>query len=163
MASPLRPIFEKRIDDATHRIVEHQVMPWVFLNAGPKFSVRRFDGSEIAFHGVDFEGAPRAAFWDGYITPFLEALVTEEIDHAVALATERKVDLQQLLPEVENLLLSAIRKVLERMAKLDRGMRAEGHPEEVELRSVDAESDRMRDFVARAIAERRSGMAQRGG
>lgn len=153
MASPLYATFEQRVGDATHRLIENQVMPWIFLNAGPKFSVRRFDGREIAFQGVDFEGAPRAAFWDDYITPFLEALATEEIGHAVALAAEGKADLKRLLPEVEGLLLSAARKVLERMARVDQGMRADGHPDSVELRAVDAEFDRVRQFIAGLILE----------
>lgn len=152
MADPLHPIIEARIDRATHRIIEDQVMPWLFLEAGPKFSVRRYDGSEIAFHRVAYDGAPRTAFWNGYILPYLEALATAEIDHAVSLAAQRKANLERLLPDVAALLLSAARKVLERMARVDQGMRGDGGADDAPLRPVASELDHMRDFVSARVS-----------
>lgn len=152
MADPLHPIIEARIDRATHRIIEDQVMPWLFLETGPRFSVRRYDGSEIAFQRVAYDGAPRSAFWNGYILPYLEALATAEIDHAVSLAAEREADLERLLPEVAGLLLSAAQKVLERMARVDQGMRADGAADAPPVRPVEGELQHMRDFVSDRIS-----------
>jgi hypothetical protein len=163
MADPLLPIIEARIDRATHRLIEDQVMPWLFLETGPKFSLRRFDGSEIAFQHVAYAGAPRAAFWDGYIVPYLEAMATTEIDHAVSLTAERKADLEKadldrLLPDVATLLLSAARKVLERMARVDQGMRTDDGADAPPLRPVGGELAHMRDFVSARVS---SALAQR--
>lgn len=148
MTSPLYPTFEKRINDAARVIVEKNVTPWAFLKAGPKFSVKTFNGKEISYQGIAFEGAPRTVFWGGYIDPFLEALAVEEIGHAVSLATERKVDLRILLPEVEGLLLSASNKIFYEMAKIDRNLRGNGYPANVNLRSTKAEFDRISEFIS---------------
>ena len=75
-------------------------------------------------------------------------MAVDEISHAVSIATERKVDLKILLPEVEGLLLSATRKVFDRMAEIDRRLRGNGFPESVPLRSIETEFNRMQDFIA---------------
>lgn len=75
--SPLNPIVEKRIDDATDGLLTRQVEPWLFLRQG--LSLQRFDGRSIAYSGVEFEDSPRLVFWAGYIEPFLQDLVVKEL------------------------------------------------------------------------------------
>lgn len=70
MPTPLYPTFRKRITDAFEQLDRQQVTPWAFMTAGPPFQVNRFDGTEVAYPGIKFEGSPREVFWSGYIEPF---------------------------------------------------------------------------------------------
>lgn len=154
MPTPLYPTFEKRINDATHRIIENQVTPWAFLKSNQNFNIKQFDGREIHYGLPSYEGSPQLVFWGGYIDPFLEDMAEKEISEAVSLASERKIDLKLLLPEVEGLLLSSTRKVLDRMTDIDQRLRGNGFPENVRPRSTEREFDRMRQFISvRASSE----------
>ncbi len=151
MTSPLYPIFRKRIEDATERIIREQVTPWAFLTAGPPFKVKQFSGRDISYQGIGFEGSPSTVFWGRYIDPFLEALAIEEIDIAVSSAKERGVDATLLLPEVQGLLIAAVLKIFRQMAEIDRRLRGKGFPEKVSLRSTEAEVNRLREFIEERI------------
>ena len=151
MTTPLYPTFRKRIEDATERIVRDQVIPWVFLTAGPPFKVKQFSGREISYQGVGFEGSPENVFWGRYIDPFLEALAVEEINFAVSSAKERGVDASLLLPEVQGLLVAAVQKVFRKMAEIDQRLRGQGYPEKIQLRSTEGEVTRLREFIDERI------------
>lgn len=151
MTTPLYPTFKKRIGDATEQLIQKQVTPWFFLNSGRPFRVKKFDGREIAYEGIGFEGSPSDVFWSRYIDPFLEALVVTEITTAVSLARERGVDARLLLPEIQQLLNAASRKVLSKMAEVDRRLRGKGFPEKAVVRSVEWESKCMSDFIEEHI------------
>lgn len=156
MATPLYPTFEKRIDDAADRLLRKQVDPWAFFNAGVSIQLTMFDGRSIRFPtGLEFSGSCRDQFWSRRnIDPFLEDLVVQEIADAVAPARERGVDAKQLLPEVEGLLLSSCKKIFNRMAEIDQGLRGKGYPKSVQRRSVDDKYNQMKAFVeARIQAE----------
>ena len=126
MTTPLFPIFEKRVADATNQILRKQVDPWLFMAEG--LSITRFDGSPISYNGIKFEGSPRQVFWSGYIQPFLAHLITSEIAAAISMARERSVDARQLLPEIRGLLTSSISKVFARMVDVDQRLRGGGFP-----------------------------------
>ena len=57
MTTPLYPTFCKRIDDTVDQLIQNQVTPWSFLTAGPPFRIKKFDGKEIAYQGIGFEGS----------------------------------------------------------------------------------------------------------
>lgn len=151
MTTPLYPIFRKRIEDATERIIRDQVTPWAFLTAGPPFKVKQFSGREISYQGVGFEGSPRTIFWGRYIDPFLEALAIEEIEFAVSSARERRVDATLLLPELQGLLNAAVQKIFREMAEIDRRLLGNGYPETVPLRSIEGEAGQLRAFIEEHI------------
>jgi hypothetical protein len=151
MTSPLYPTFRKRVDDATEQIVKQQVTPWSFLTAGPPFRVKMFDGKQIAYEGVGFEGSPRTLFWSRYIEPFLEDLCVSEIEAAVTMAKERGVDARQLLPELQNLLSAGCRRVYASMADVDRRLRGKCFPDKVALKSVDSEVATMVQFIEERV------------
>ena len=136
MTSPLYPTFRKRVDDATEHLIKQQVTPWSFLTAEPPFRIKSFDGRQIAYEGVGFEGSPRQVFWSRYIEPFLEDLCVSEITAAVSMANKRAVDASLLLREIQVLLSAGCRKVYTRMADVDRRLRGKGYPDKVELRSI---------------------------
>ena len=151
MTTPLYPKFRKSINDSIGILIQNQVTPWSFLTAGPSFRVKKFDGKEIAYQGVAFEGSPRLVFWSGYIEPFLEDLVVREISSAIISAREKGVDAVLLLPEVQGLLIAGARKIFAHMAEVDRRLRVGGYPESVTLRSVDPELQTITQFIDEQI------------
>jgi hypothetical protein len=151
MTTPLYPTFRKRIDDATRQLIQRQVTPWAFLTAGPPFRVKQFDGREIAYQGIGFEGSPRNVFWARYIDPFLEALVVDEIAAAIASAKERSVDAKLLLSEVQGLLIAATQKTFREMAEVDRRLLGKGFPERIPLRSVEHEIGQLSGFISERV------------
>lgn len=151
MTSPLYPIFRKRIEDATKRVIQDQVTPWAFWAAGTPFKVKQFSGREISYQGISFEGSPRTIFWGRYIDPFLETLAIEEIEFAVTSAKERKVDATLLLPEVQSLLNATIQKVFREMAEIDRPLLGKGFPETAPLRSSEGETAQLCAFIEERV------------
>ena len=151
MATPLYPTFQKRVNDAIEQLITKQVIPWSFLTAGPPFRVNGFDGRQISYQGVRFEGSPRDVFWGRYIEPFLEDLCISEISTAVSMAKEKSVDGRLLFSELQGLLSSGIRRVYGHMGDVDRNLRGKGYPESVPLRSVEGEVQRMNRFLDERI------------
>ena len=151
MTTPLYPTFRKRVDDAIDHLIAQQVTPWSFLTAGPPFRIKSFDGRQIAYAGVEFDGSPREIFWARYIEPFLEALCISEIGIAVSMAKKRGVDAKLLLPEVQGLLSAGFRKVYARMADVDRRLRGKGFPDKVRLMSIESKVRAMENFLDERI------------
>lgn len=151
MATPLYPTFRKRVVDAFEQLLKQQVTPWFFMKAGPPFRIKSFDGRQIAYQGVGFEGSPREVFWSRYIEPFLEQLCISEIEAAVSMAREKGVDARLLLPELQGLLSDGIKKVYREMADVDRTLRGKGYPNSVALRSIEVEIQRMDKFLNERI------------
>lgn len=145
------PTFRKRIDDRIEELIRKQVTPWVFMSVGPPLRIKTFDGREIAYQGISFEGSPRNVFWSRYIEPFLEEICISEIAAAVAMARERGVDARLLLPEVRSLLAVGIARVFIQMADVDRRLLRKGRAERLRLRSVDREIGTMTGFVEERI------------
>jgi hypothetical protein len=153
MTTPLYPTFEKRVEDAIEQLIKQQVTPWSFLKVSHPFRIKMFDGREIAYEGVGFfDGSPRLVFWSPqYIKPFLEHLCISEIDAAVSLAREKRVDAKLLLPELQNLLSSGCGRVYREMADVDRRLRGRGYPQSVKLRPVDEECQAMDRFITERV------------
>lgn len=149
MTSPLYPKFEKRIDDATLRLIRTQVEPWNFIQR--RLKLQTFDGRTISYEGIGFEGSPRHVFWSRFIEPFLEDIVVNELTAAIASAKKCEVDARVLLPEVQGLLLSSCRRTLQRMADVDRRLLGQGFPESVPLRSIEREYAAMREFIEKHV------------
>lgn len=151
MTTPLYPTFRKRIHDAFENLIRRQVTPWSFLTSGRPFRIQYFDGKQIAYEGVGFEGSPRDVFWSRYIEPFLEDIAIREIEAAVSQAKERGIDARQLLPEVQTLLSAGFRRVYARMTDVDRRLRGRGFPDKVAIRPVEREIAVMDEFLGERI------------
>ena len=147
MTTPLYPTFQKRITDAFEELIKNQVTPWCFLNSGKPMRVKMHDQKQISYEGVGFEGSPEHVFWSRYIEPFMEEICINEIEKAVKMADERNVSATSLLPEVEELLFSGVRKTFGEMAKTDQRLRGRGFPEKIPLRSIENEYKRMKSFI----------------
>jgi hypothetical protein len=151
MPTPLYPTFRKRAADAIEQLIRQQVTPWSFMAAGPPFRIKYFDGRQIAYEGVTFDGSPRKVFWSRYIEPYLEELCISEITAAVSMAHEKQVDAKLLLPELQGLLSAGFQKVYGQMADVDRRLRGKGYPQNVSLRPIDQELRAMEQFLDERI------------
>jgi len=151
MTTPLYPTFKKRVKDSIDQLIRKQVTPWLFLTAGPPLRIMRFDGREIYYQGVRFEGSPRLVFWSGYIGPFLENICVSEIEAAVSLAREKRVDGKLVLRELQGLLSSGCDRVYGQMANVDRRLRGRGNPRSVKLRPVGEECQAMDRFIKERV------------
>lgn len=149
--SPLYPTFKKRIDDAAESLISRQVTPWSFLKSGTPFRIKKFDGGEITYQEVEFDGSPRLVFWARYIEPFLEELSISEIAAAICMAEKRHVDAKKLLTEVQGLLSAAFRRVYARMAEIDRRLRGKGFPNKAASISTESKVQAMDAFLDERI------------
>ncbi len=147
MSTPLFPLLEKRISDNMQAIINSQVIPWVFMTSGKPFRIKRFDGREIAYEGLAFEGSPQDVFWSRYVEPFLEDEILKELAFVIETCQKRQIDALSVLSELEGLLVSLCRKVFASMADVDRRLRGGGYPERLVLRSIDSELTNMIDFI----------------
>lgn len=151
MTTPLYPTFQKRINDAFDDLINKQVIPWRFFNSGKPMRVKKHDGKQIHYEGGEFEGSPEQVFWSRYIEPFMEETCVNEIELAVKKAYEKGVDAKLLLPEVEQLLLSGIRKTYKEMAITDQRIKGKGFPDKTPLRPIDNKCNSMKDFIQTRI------------
>lgn len=147
MTTPLYPLFQKRTSDFADLLIQNQVTPWAFLNSGRPVKLKKFDGKEIHYRGLEFEGSPAVVFWGRYIEPFLEHHCLGEISAAVTMAKDREVDGALLLGEIRNILRSGCKRVYDRMADIDRNLRGMGFPDKVRRRPIDREFNVMTEFI----------------
>ncbi len=118
------------------------------MTAGPPFRISAFDGRQIAYQGIGFDGSPREVFWGRYIEPFLEDLCVTELRAAITMARDRSVVARDALPEIQGLLLSGMHKVYERMAEIDQRLRGKGYPHKIARRDTDNEIAAMKRFLS---------------
>ena len=147
MTTPLYPTIQKRINDAFDDLITKQVIPCMFFNSGMPMRIKKHDGKQIHYEGVGFEGSPEQVFWSRYIEPFMEEICVNEIELAVKKASEKGVDAKLLLPEVEQLLLSGIRKTYKEMAITDQRIKGKGFPDKIPLKPIDNKCSSMKDFI----------------
>ena len=147
MATPLYPAAQKRIIDASEVIIATQVDPWGVLNAGVRVQVKRFDGRDISYQGITFEGSPRESSGAGTFNYFLEDMIVREIALTMTACREREIDARVALPELQGLLVYACQKVFSHMTNIDQRLLAKGDPHSVPLRSIDNELKLMTEFI----------------
>lgn len=155
--SPIYPIIEKFVIDEYAKLDAMQLTPWAFFHSG-EMKVATFVGTPIRYNGLRFSGSVPLVFWNGYIEPFLQDIAFRAIDLTMNAATERKLDLGQPLTEVQGQLYSLCRRVYDRMAHIDRNLRAaDAQQAEVPSRDIDRELIQLRLFIDKRIdAERRA-------
>jgi hypothetical protein len=145
MATPLYPRLKKSVFDEMHQIHKAQLHPWRMFHAG--LSVKRLDGTEIRYEGIEFKGSPRQIFWSSYIEPFLKEMVLRQYTSSIKIALEREVDAREVLLEVRDLMLSVGRKTYREMATIDQRLQSKGDLNLIPLRNCDNENERFGKFV----------------
>lgn len=153
--SALYPIIQKKFKDEFTRLIQDQVTPWVFMTTFAGLNVKKADGKEIRYKGIEFEGSPEHVFWNGYIEPFLEQLAFGLIEAGMERSASKKCDLTPVLNEIQELLRLGVSNVYSEMADVDRRLRGKGFPQNVSLKNTDGYIHRMEAFIARRIETER--------
>ncbi|MDZ7641688.1 MAG: hypothetical protein U5J62_06680 [Desulfurivibrio sp.] len=150
--SSLYPIIDKRVRDAVDAVIDRQVVPWSFFKSGKPFRISRFDGREIVYEGIQFDGSPRDVYWARYIEPYLESLCLNEISAATELAEQKGVDARIVFRELERLLKDGVRRVYGRMTDVDRKLRGGGNPRSVKDVDIQPYVLQMDEFIEDQIS-----------
>jgi hypothetical protein len=132
------------------RLIKEQIDPWLFFKTG-KFSIKKFDGRDISYPGVGFEGTPRHVFWSGYIEPYIEDITKRMIEETIKLAKDKNVQISAVLDSTKANLSGGIDTVYRKMQEVDRRLRGNGYPESVPKQDVSCEIKKMNDFLDRQI------------
>lgn len=125
------PDIEFVIRQAFKQLLIEKVKPWVFLNTGKMKTITDFNGRKICYRGVSFEGSPRLVFWNGFIEPFLEAIIIWSFEFSCLQSEKKHYPLLQVLKYVKNYLSSSIKETYSEMQDIDRGLRGKGYPSRV--------------------------------
>lgn len=135
--TPAHVVLGQFVDRGADEIIRLSIDPWLHLRTDTGLQVKRLNGTEIAYRGVEFEGSPRHIFWDsGYIDPFLQAYIDIHVTSAAKTAREQGHDVGIVLDFVAGRLKSNVSRILSRMVEVDRRLVGKGFPDEVKPRSV---------------------------
>jgi len=153
LPTALWPQFDKAIGEATSALIAAQVSPWARLQSGQPLRVQRFDGSTIAYPaGTRYAGAAQAAFWRGYMEPFLEDLALAQLRAAAAAAKDVDADPAEVVADVAGLLNAACRKVYDRMADIDKRLLGDGYADAASGRGTRGEMRAMEAYIRKQAA-----------
>jgi hypothetical protein len=155
MATPLEPIFRKRVADAVNTLLRDQVNPWLNIADTGPFTIKGFQGTLISHDGRRFVGGPQASFWQDYIEPFLEKVIDAEISAAASAAEHRGLDLNEVLEEVEDHLQAGIKRIYHEMARIDQALVRLDIPS-APMRKIDGYVDYMVAYLAERIRAERT-------
>ena len=116
---------KKRVDDLYNEIYNEKLKPWIFINTGKPLRVEKHDGTFIQYEGVRFEGTSRLVFWgDDFIPPFIENAIVKAFDQTIEECRKNNLDPKPYIYETNSLLAGFIGNVYNRMADMDRRLRA---------------------------------------
>ena len=155
MATPLEPIFRKRVADSVNTLLRDQVNPWLNIADTGPFTIKGPQGLLISHDGRRFIGAPQQSFWQDYIEPFLEKICDTEISAAASAAEHRGLELNEVLTEVEDHLRAGITRVYREMARIDQALVRLDIPQ-APLKNVDGYVDYMVAYLAERIRAERT-------
>ena len=155
MATPLEPIFRKRIADAINTIIRDQINPWLNIADTGPFTIKGYQGTLISHEGRRFVGGPQQSFWQDYIEPFLERVCDNEISAAASAAEHRGLDLNEVLAEVEDHLRAGIKRVYHEMARIDQALVRLDIPQ-APMRKIDGYVDYMVAYLNERIRAERT-------
>lgn len=147
----LYPVLQKRLKDEFQKLINEQITPWIFMTTSAGLKIKKFDGKQISYDGIEFSGLPEAVFWGGYIEPFLEDISFRAIDAAIAKSKAQDTILQPVLRDVLELLKLGFDNVYARMADVDRRLRGKGYPESAPQKDTTPYLKKMERFVVRRI------------
>jgi hypothetical protein len=81
--------------------------------------------------GLEFEGSPREYFWNGFIQPFLNDIVSKNFSATEDFCRKKGLGWRLPLEETALLLKTGINEVYVRMAAIDQRLRGKGYPDSV--------------------------------
>lgn len=86
-----------RISDLEHLIIDEKISPWTSFRANEMKEVPNYHGKVIKYSGIEFEGSPRLVFWNGFIEPFLENGIAQELNSVAQECQDRNLEKTEFL------------------------------------------------------------------
>jgi len=129
--SPAYSFIKERLDREFDQLDKQKITPWAFLRTEYGVKVMGFDGREISFGGLEFDGTPRHIFWEAFAQPFLKDIVSRGFADTRAFCKEHVIDATQPMEETAAELRVGVEQIFTRMAEIDRRLRGKGFPDSV--------------------------------
>lgn len=123
----------ERVELEFQRLEREKITPWAFFSTNKRVRVTDFFGKEVSYIGgnLEFEGSPREYFWNGFIQPFLNDIVTRNFSETEDFCRKKGLDWKLPLEETAFMLKTGINKVYSRMSDIDQRLRGKGYPQSV--------------------------------
>jgi hypothetical protein len=131
--SPAYSFIKEHIELEFQRLERDKITPWAFFRTNKGVRLTDFFGKEISYigGGLEFEGSPREFFWNGFIQPFLNDIVSRNFSETERFCREKGLDWRLPLEETALLLKIGINKAYNRMSAIDQRLRGKGYPDSV--------------------------------
>jgi hypothetical protein len=131
--SPAYSFIKERIELEFQRLERDKITPWAFFLTDKGVRLTDFFGKEISYigGGLEFEGSPREFFWNGFLQPFLNDIVSRNFSETESFCRDNGLDWQLPLEETTVLLKSGINRAYNRMSIIDQRLRGKGYPDSV--------------------------------
>ncbi len=134
--SPAYSFIKERVELEFERLEREKVTPWAFFLTDKGVSLTAFFGKRVSYTGggLQFDDSPREYFWNSFIQPFLNDIVSKNFLETEGFCREKGLDWRLPLEETASFLKAGIRRVYQRMADIDRRLRGKGYPNSVPKR-----------------------------
>jgi hypothetical protein len=131
--SPAYSFIRERIELEFQKLEKNKVTPWAFFLSGKKFMLTNFFEKEISYpgSGIEFEGSPRTVFWENFIQPFLQDIISRSFSETRTFCLTHGLELCQPMEETALLLKTGINGIYQRMSDIDQKLRGKGYPQSV--------------------------------
>jgi hypothetical protein len=140
---------KERVELEFERLEREKVTPWAFFLTDKGVRLTDFFGKQVSYTegGLGFEGSPREYFWNGFIQPFLNDIVSRNFSETEDFCRKKGLDWRLPLGETAFFLKAGINKVYSRMSVIDQRLRGRGYPDSVPRYSPEREVAGSEAFV----------------
>lgn len=125
---PLSSKIQELVHYEQKKLISNHIDNWLLGFKHGKFQTKHFDGRDISYEGVKFEGSPREVFLNDYIEPFLFKSTDNLIDVVSTILKSSKLNPKPVLSELGLEVIKLYDCVYKRMAYVDRCLMANGNP-----------------------------------
>ena len=134
------------------RLEREKVTPWAFFLTDKGVKLTDFFGKQVSYTGggLQFDGSPREYFWNGFIQPFLNDIVSRNFSETEGFCREKGLNSTLPLEETALFLKAGINRVYQRMSDIDQRLRGKGYPN-----SVPKHNPKSQAAVSEAFVEER--------
>ncbi len=147
--SPAYNFIKERVGLEFERLEREKITPWAFFRTDKGVRLTDFFGKEVSYigGGLEFEDSPKKYFWNGFIQPFLNDIVSRNFSATEDFCRKKGLDCRLPLEETAFLLKTGINKVYSRMSVIDQRLRGKGYPDSVPRYSPEREIASSEAFV----------------
>jgi hypothetical protein len=150
--SPAYGFIRERVALEFRKLEQDKVTPWAFFLSGKGVRLTNFLGKKIEYSGIGFEGSSRTVFWNGFIQPFLQDIVSRSFSETWSFCLEHGLEPKQPIVETASVLKTCINRIYGRMSDIDQKLRGKGYPKSVPKYDAIAERNRTEAFVEERLA-----------